>query len=152
MFSGYDEATSRCEEEDYSLLDHLTPGSTKFVTSKVDQDRTGSKSLMIWLGTQRQRTSNFRGEEWRWQSSKQKVASLDWAKGQPNNYNQARCSNSKKLCSHIFFLRQNIKVCHCDFTVFYNNFLDRVRILAGHRACHVTYLSGIFSLNLMLHK
>jgi len=86
--AGYDEATSRCEEEDYSLLDHLTPGSTKFVTSKVDQDRTGSKSLMIWLGTQRQRTSNFRGEEWRWQSSKQKVASLDWAKGQPNNYNQ----------------------------------------------------------------
>ena len=101
LFSGYDEATSRCEEEDYSLLDHLTPGSTKFVTSKVDQDRTGSKSLMIWLGTQRQRTSNFRGEEWRWQSSKQKVASLDWAKGQPNNYNQARCSNSKKYSHQI---------------------------------------------------
>ena len=101
LFSGYDEATSRCEEEDYSLLDHLTPGSTKFVTSKVDQDRTGSKSLMIWLGTQRQRTSNFRGEEWRWQSSKQKVASLDWAKGQPNNYNQARCSNFKKYSHQI---------------------------------------------------
>ena len=101
LISGYDEATSRCEEEDYSLLDHLTPGSTKFVTSKVDQDRTGSKSLMIWLGTQRQRTSNFRGEEWRWQSSKQKVASLDWAKGQPNNYNQARCSNFKKYSHQI---------------------------------------------------
>ena len=65
-FSGYDEATSRCQEEDYSLLDHLTSASTKFVTSKVDQDRTGSKSQMIWLGAQRQRTSNFRGEEWRW--------------------------------------------------------------------------------------
>ena len=90
-------------------MDHLTPGSTKFVTSKVDQDRTGSKSLMIWLGTQRQRTSNFRGEEWRWQSSKQKVASLDWAKGQPNNYNQARCSNSKK-CSQTKYLRKKISV------------------------------------------
>ncbi len=86
--SGFDEAASRCKEEGYTLLDHLSESSTKFVTTKVDQDREdASKSLMIWVGAARQRTSNFRGEEWRWEASGDPVDSIDWGKGQPNNYN-----------------------------------------------------------------
>ena len=87
--SGFDEAVQKCQAEDYSLLDHLTESSTKFVTTKVDQDRSdSSKSYMIWLGANRQRTGNFRGEEWRWTNSEEPVEVIEWGKGQPNNYNQ----------------------------------------------------------------
>ena len=86
---GFDEAVETCENENYSLLDHLTEASTKFVTSIVEQDlESSSKSLMIWLGTKRRRTSNFRGEEWQWTASGDKVTDIEWGKGQPNNYNQ----------------------------------------------------------------
>ena len=57
-----------------SILDHLTKSSTEFVVNKIQsQFNDPSKTLMVWVGAQRQRTSNFRGEEWLWESSKDQV-------------------------------------------------------------------------------
>lgn len=86
--SGFEEATEKCAEEKYALLNNLTDASKTFVTTKVDQERDdSSKSLMLWLGAKRHRT-NFRGEEWRWTETDGKVESIEWGRGQPNNYNQ----------------------------------------------------------------
>lgn len=86
--SGFEEAEAKCKEnEGYSLLDQLTDSSVQFVTSKVAQERDESKGVMIWIGAQRHRT-NFKGEEWQWSASGQKVEAITWGKGQPNNYNQ----------------------------------------------------------------
>ena len=85
--SGFDEATDKCAEEKYALLNNLTDATKTFLTSKIDQERDSSKSLMLWLGTKRHRT-NFRGEEWRWTETDNKVENIEWGRGQPNNYNQ----------------------------------------------------------------
>ncbi len=86
--SGFEEAKEKCEDKGYHLLDDLTDAKTKFVTNTLEQSQADdSANIMVWVGAKRKRTSNFRGEEWRWTTG-EKVAKIDWGRGQPNNYNQ----------------------------------------------------------------
>lgn len=87
--SGFDEANDKCKESGYHLLDELTEASTAYVTTRLKQERKDdtSQGLMAWVGAQRKRTSNFRGENWVWASGGE-VDDIAWGRGQPNNYNQ----------------------------------------------------------------
>ena len=73
--SGFDEAVEKCESESANLLDDLTNSSTEFVTNKIESlhKDESTKSHMVWVGAQRERTSNFRGEVWKWKSSDEQV-------------------------------------------------------------------------------
>ena len=83
--AGYNNAVDECQEENGALLDHLTKSSTQFVINKIQSqssDQSSSKTLMVWVGAMRERTSNFRGEEWLWESSKDPVTSIPWGRGE----------------------------------------------------------------------
>ena len=92
--AGYNNAVDECQEENGALLDHLTKSSTQFVINKIQSqssDQSSSKTLMVWVGAMRERTSNFRGEEWLWESSKDPVISIPWGRGQYSDFFTSDC-------------------------------------------------------------
>ena len=106
--SGYDEADAACRAAtgahltgtNFHLLHHLDDLSTKYITSRLESERLHNKDiknrntpqLMAWVGAKRSPDSTRKNEIWQWITSNGDgddiVDSIEWGRGQPNNYNQ----------------------------------------------------------------
>ena len=99
--SGYLDADERCQQEsrDFHLLDHLSELSTEYVTSRLDHRirSDGLGQVMAWVGAQRSPDSRQGREIWNWISDGSEVDTIEWGRGQPNHYNQARLTECWNL-------------------------------------------------------
>lgn len=86
--SGYDEAKALCEENESHLVADLDEFSLPYVTSRLQRkldSKSDVQSLMAWIGAQRE--AGLGKEEWTWVTGNT-VETIEWGRGQPNNYNQ----------------------------------------------------------------